>query len=178
MRTLVLAIAIAFGAAPAWAQEAQNGVYDGRNIAGWSYSNEMAAAGGSPTWGPSDGSASTDGMNCNVRPAPVAATRAQWQGYFDGLTAEAFAAELANEGLAVEPGNRLTQFSAKGRPALRHEMTATVQGTRFQFQTVLISGATTMLTLTCTVAEGQYEARLPLIESFMSGLQVQTAPAP
>lgn len=177
MRALVLALAFSAASGAAWAQEAQDGVYDGRSIAGWSYSNEMAAAGGAPTWGPSDGSASTDGMNCNLRPTAVTATRAQWQGYFDGLTAETFAAQLGNEGLMVEPGNRLTRFSAKGRPALRHEMTATVQGMRFQFQTVLISGATTMLTLTCTVAEGRYEARLPLIEAFVQGLQVETAPA-
>jgi hypothetical protein len=170
------AVALAMSAGVAAAQDFRAGVYDGRSIPGWTYSQTMSEAGGAPTWAPSDGSADQDGANCNLQASPVAADRAQWQGYFSGLTAEAFGAQLRAEGLDVHSGNRVSPITLDGRPALRHEMSATASGGRFDFQTILLSGADTLLTMTCTVVEGRYAARLPLIQQFVGGMRVLTAP--
>ena len=169
-----LMAALSMGAASA--QDYEPDRYDGRRIAGWSYEPELSDK-GNPTWVLADGSSGRDGANCNVRVAPADGSREQWSTYFSSLTAESFGAEIATHGMQPEPGNRVEVMSVQGRPAMRHFMTSTVQGERFDFVSQMVSGADALLTITCAVQAGQMAVRLPAFEGFLGGLAILTSPA-
>lgn len=173
---LAAALTAALSAGAALAQDYEPGRYDGRGIAGWSYDPELSDK-GNPTWVLADGSSGRDGANCNVRVATADASREQWGAYFASLTAESFGAEIATHGMPPEPGNRLEVMSVQGRPAMRHFMTGTVQGQRFDFVSQMVSGADALVTITCAVQAGEMAVRLPAFEGFLGGIAILTSPA-
>ena len=173
---LAAALMAALSAGVAAAQDYQPGRYDGRNVSGWSYEPALSEK-GDPHWAPTDGSSGRDGANCTVGVEPANGSHEQWTATFASLNAESYAALVAGNGVSPEPGNRLETVSVQGRPAIRHFMTFAVEGQRFDSVTLTVSGADSLMAITCVVEAGGMAERLPAFERFLGGLAILTSPA-
>ncbi len=177
MRWLVMAaVGLCASISTAWAQDYQEGSYDGRSIPGWVYRADVSQQANGLIWVPTEGAGVSDGTNCNVRVAMAGGPRAMWEAQFVALNSETMAAMLEARGTRVHPGNRAEPFTHFDRPALRHVMTGTVDGEDFDFLTVVIGGADRMITLTCTVRAGGYAEREAAFNAFVSGLVILGQP--
>jgi hypothetical protein len=176
MRFFVTILAL-FGlsAAAAFGQASQSGIYDGRNIPGWTYSDEGTAAAGLPTWYPSDGSATQDGANCNIGASEVNGSLAEWMEYFNGVTPASFIQQLRQSGTNATRGYLSEVFQLSGRPAMRNLLAAQTSGQNLEFMIVSISGSDRLVTVTCTVISGQLLNRLDTFYSFADDLVLYTA---
>ncbi len=178
MRAILLAGIIGLaGLGAAEGQAYQSGVYDGRSIPGWTYSEAGSASARLPTWYPSDGSQLQDGANCNIGTAAVNGTAAQWDEYFSSITPAAFVQQLRSGGTDATQGYLTEIVTLNGRPAMRNLLAANASGQRLEFMILSISGADTLVTVTCTALEGQLLSRLSAFYSFGEDLVLYTAAA-
>ncbi|WP_203294555.1 hypothetical protein [Maricaulis parjimensis] len=178
MRAL-LAVGIVWlaGMAGVQAQAYQSGLYDGRSIPGWTYSESGSQAAGLPTWYPSDGSQTQDGSNCNIGSSPVNGSAAEWNDYFSSVTPESFRQQLRAAGTDATQGYLTEVVTINGRPSMRNLLAANASGQQLEFMIVSISGADTLVTVTCTTMRGQLLPRMTAFYDFAEGLTLYTASA-
>ena len=178
MRFFVTMLALlGLSSAAAFGQASQTGIFDGRNIPGWTYSDEGTAAAGLPTWYPSDGSAAQDGANCNIGVTEVNGSRSEWMEYFNGVTPAGFVQQLRQNGTNATRGYLSEVFQLSGRPAMRNLLAAEASGQNLEFMIVSISGSDRLVTVTCTVLSGQLLNRLDPFYRFTEDLVLYTAAA-
>lgn len=91
------------------AQEVINGAYDGRSIAGWTYSPELSAQVGFAVWAPADDSINVGGLHCGIRLEPGITSSQQWDEKYGSLTAEVLRRAL---GQASNPEACLSTLSS------------------------------------------------------------------
>ena len=166
---------IGLGAAEGQAYQA--GLYDGRAVPGWTYSDVGTQSAGLPTWYPSDGSQTRDGANCNVGSSPVNGSAAEWSEYFASVTPEGFVQQLRSGGTDATQGYLTEIVTLNGRPALRNLLAANAGGQRLEFMILSVSGSDTLVTVTCTALEGGLLPRLSAFYSFAEDLVLYTAAA-
>jgi hypothetical protein len=162
-------------AAMAEGQAYQAGLYDGRSIPGWTYSDRGTQSANLPTWYPSDGTEVRDGANCNIGTAQINGTAAQWNEYFASVTPQSFVQQLRSSGTDATQGYLTEIVMLNGRPALRNLLAANASGQPMEFMIMSVSGADTLVTITCTTLSGQLLPRLGEFYSFAEGLTLYTA---
>ena len=173
MRIFVAAALAAMAVSAAGhAQASRDAYYDGSNIPGWTYSPEGAELAGLPTWyAPSS---DVDGANCNIGVSELRGGRQEFLDYFNSVTPASFAAQLQANGLNIIGAHLTEVIELDGRPAMRNIVTATSGEDNFELMMVSISGAYTLLTVTCTVRQGGFLGRMQSFYQFVDGLDVQT----
>jgi hypothetical protein len=159
--------------APASGQAYQAGLYDGRDIAGWAYSENAAGNAGLPTW-QAVINGQPQSINCNISFLPLEGTRAEWSAYFDSATPASFAAEVRTGGTDVTAVYLTESILWQGRPALRNLMSARQDGTIFEFLMLSISSAEQLTTITCTAAQGELLPNLDRFYRFTNAITVYT----
>ncbi|MCR9266647.1 MAG: hypothetical protein NXI03_03680 [Alphaproteobacteria bacterium] len=162
-------------AAMAEGQAYQAGLYDGRSVPGWTYSEAGTQSANLPTWYPTDGSQTRDGANCNVGTAAVSGTAAQWNEYFASVTPQSFVQQLRANGTDATQGYLTEIVTLNGRPAMRNLLAVNAGDQQMEFMILSISGADQLVTVTCTALSGQLLPRLTQFYSFAEGLTVYTA---
>ncbi len=172
---LVAATGFAALAAPAGAQDFREGVYDGRSIMGWQYSEEGSESSGLPTWLPEGETG--DGANCNIDITPLEADQSDWLGYFYQVTPANFGQTLREAGMDWQQGYLTEVISLQGRPAMRNLFLAQAEGRSFDVMRVSVSGARELTTITCTTSQGFMLPRLQWFYAFASNIEIMTAPA-
>ena len=175
MRILVsLAIAgLCTAAAPS--QDFREGVYDGRSVMGWEYTEEGSQVSGLPTWTPQGETG--DGANCNVDITPLAASEADWLGYFFQVTPAGFVETLRAAGMDWQQGYLTEVITLQGRPAMRNVFLARAEDVNFEVIRISVSGAEQLTTITCTTTQGYLLPRLQWFYGFASNLEILTDPA-
>ncbi len=161
--------------APGLAQAFRDGVYDGREIPGWNYSQAGMDVSGLPTWTPQVGA--VDGANCNLDVTPLEAELDDWLAYFYQVTPDSFGTQLRQSGMDWQAGYLTEIISLQGRPAMRNLFLAVSEGQLFEVMRVSISGQSALVTLTCTTAQGNLLPRLQDFYGFANGIALLNAPA-
>lgn len=176
MRNLMLGLIVSAIAPAAAAQDFAEGLYDGRDVAGWAYSQSGSLGSGLATWIPVSGGSEVDGANCNVGMAEVQGSRADYLEYFNAVTPEIFADQMRSAGTVVRAGHLTEVIDLDGRPAMRNILTAEVGDQAFNFAIVSIATEGRLVTLTCTVLDGGYLNRMQEFYDFAEGLTVLASP--
>lgn len=172
MKGLIAAIvALTASIGTARAQDFVAGFYDSRSAIGWTY---HGVEGDVRVWLATDGSAAVDHPKCTLTPTVGIPTRHLWQNIYRLLSANDLAATTAPAGTALDPGFRVEHVIFADRPIIRFDMSGVIESKRIRIRAVRISGVEATLTLVCWVDEESYEARQPLLESFLSGVGILT----
>jgi len=161
--------------APSLAQDFREGVYDGRSVMGWVYSEEGSEISGLPTWIP-DGETG-DGANCNVDVTPLEADLGDWLGYFYQVTPASFGEQLRNAGMDWQAGYLTEVITVQGRPGMRNLFLARAEERYFEVMRVSVSGAEQLTTITCTTGQGFLLPRLQWFYGFAGNIEILTDPA-
>ena len=176
MRKLIFGFAALTISATAGAQEYAEGLYDGRDVPGWVYSQAGSQGSGLPTWVPVSGGSDVDGANCNVGASEVQGRRVDYLEYFNAVTPQVFAEQMRAAGTVVLSGHLTEVIDLNGRPAMRNVLTAEVGGQAFNFAIVSVGTDGRLVTLTCTVLEGGYLDRMQEFYDFAEGLTLLAPP--
>ncbi|WP_300531419.1 hypothetical protein [Maricaulis sp.] len=159
------------------AQARMEGVYDGREIDGWTYSQQTAETSSLPTWLPTQRETLFATQNCNIGVASLSASRADYDAYFNSATPESIAQELRGAGSDVAQAYSTTVVELPGGyPAMRTIFTSRSGNSEFDHLTVLIGGESQLATITCSATSGEFLSGLRAFERFVDGLQLEMAP--
>lgn len=168
-------LAVMMLAGAAQAQAFREGVYDGRSVLDWEYSQEGSDVSGLPTWTPAGETG--DGANCNVDVTPLEAGLGDWLGYFYQVTPASFGAQLRESGMDWQTGYLTEVVTLQGRPAMRNLFVAQANDRLFEVMRVSVSGAEQLTTITCTTSQGYLLPRLQWFYGFANNLEIQTEAA-
>ncbi|WP_300531416.1 hypothetical protein [Maricaulis sp.] len=175
MKSVVFATALV-AALPiaAAAQDRVRGVYDGRNVEGWTYSEEGSEAAGLPTWIPEGGAVA--GANCNIEVTEVEATRAEWLDAFNAADPAMVGAQLRAQGVDWRQGYLTEVITMHDRPAMRNLWAGAYENQGFEAMQVSISGRNNLVLVRCTIQTGYLLPALYAFYGFAENIEINTRP--
>jgi hypothetical protein len=156
------------------AQDRVRGVYDGRNIEGWSYSEEGSEGAGLPTWIPDGGAVA--GANCNVEVTEVEATREEWLEAFNSADPAVVGAQLRSQGVDWRQGYLTEVITLHDRPAMRNLWAGAYENQGFEAMQVSISGRDNLVLIRCTIQTGYLLPALYAFYQFAEDIEINTRP--
>lgn len=168
-----LALTAAF-CALADAQQTVQGVYDATSIPGWEYNPDSSAELGLPTWVQAGVDPENRVANCNITVSEVTATRADYDQYFQAVTPQRFARQMAESGTVVTHAYLTAVFEMDGRPVMRNLLTTDHEGTTVDLVSVIIGGADHMVTISCGLPGGMLIGHLQPFQDFLEGVRITT----
>jgi len=174
---IVAALGVLTMSSSALGQSSQIGLYDGRGVSNWFYSEEGTATADLPTWYATNGDTASDGANCNIGVSALQAARADFDAYFASVNPQNYAEQLGESGTVVRASYLTDVFELGGRPAMRNLFSAISNDQLFDVMTLAIGGDGNLMTITCTVRAGGLLNRLQDFYEFEDGLII-TMPAP
>lgn len=157
----------------AQAQDHVDGVYDGREIPGWVYSEEGAEAVGLPTWYPEAGAFA--GANCNLETVALSASSQEWLEAFYAANPATVGAQLQASGVDWRQGYLTEVVSLHGRPAMRNLWAGAHEGQGFEAMMVSISGAEHLVIVRCSIQTGYLLPALQAFYQFARDIEIETA---
>lgn len=160
-------------ASAAQSQDHVDGVYDGREIAGWVYNEESSEAVGLPTWYPEGGAFA--GANCNLETVALEASSQQWLEAFYAANPASVGAQLQASGVDWRQGYLTEVVSLHGRPAMRNLWAGAYEGQGFEAMMVSISGAEQLVIIRCSIQTGYLLPALQAFYQFARDIDIETA---
>ncbi|WP_412545627.1 hypothetical protein [Maricaulis sp. MIT060901] len=175
MKRVVLSIAALLGVTSgALAQDHLDGVYDGREIAGWVHNAETSEAVGLPTWYPEGGAFA--GANCNLETLALAASSQEWLEAFYAANPATVGAQLQASGVDWRQGYLTEVINLHGRPAMRNLWAGAHENQGFEAMMVSISGAEQLVIIRCSIQTGYLLPALQAFYQFASDIEIETTP--
>ena len=167
----VLALALSFGA---FAQDHVDGVYDGRSVSGWAYSQEASEAIGLATWYPEGGAFA--GANCNLEIVALTATSQEWLEAFYAANPATVGAQLQASGVDWRQGYLTEVITLHDRPAMRNLWAGAHEGQGFETMMVSIAGAEELVIIRCSIQTGYLLPALQAFYQFARDIEIETTP--
>ena len=175
MKSVIFAAALA-AALPlaAEAQDRVRGVYDGREIAGWTYSEDGTETSGLATWIPEGGAVA--GANCNLEVSEVEATREEWLEAFNAANPAMVGAQLREQGVDWRQGYLTEVITMHDRPAMRNLWAGAYENQGFEAMQVTISGRSNLVLIRCTIQTGYLLPALDAFYQVAEGIEINSRP--